>query len=74
VRAHLGDAVLAVWNRGLAQTEFSLRVAPEMPDGDYVDAISGQKILVMGGRAKFRVAPQASALFVAQQTAGGSAR
>jgi hypothetical protein len=45
-----------------------------MPDGDYVDAISGQKILVMGGRAKFRVAPQASALFVAQQTAGGSAR
>jgi glycosidase len=65
VRAHLGDAVLAVWNRGLAQTEFSLRVAPEMPDGDYVDTVSGQKIHVTGGRAKFRLGPQSSALFVA---------
>jgi glycosidase len=74
VRAHLGDAVLVVWNRGLAQTEFSLRVAPEMPDGDYVDTVSGLKIQVMGGRAKFRLAPQVSAMFVAQKSAGASAR
>jgi hypothetical protein len=32
VRAHLGDTVLAVWNRGDQQTEFQLEVAPEMPD------------------------------------------
>ncbi len=66
VRAHLGDAVLAVWNRGDTQTEFSLRVAPEMADGDYVDALSGQRIRVIGGRTSFRLAPVTSALFVAK--------
>lgn len=65
VRAHLGDAVLAVWNRGEKQTEFSLRVAPEMADGDYKDVFSGQQIRVAGGRASFRLPSMTSALIVA---------
>ncbi len=67
VRAHLGDAVLAVWNRGTHQTEFSLAVGPEMPDGTYVDALSNQKIEVKDGKASFKVAPMKSALFVAEE-------
>ena len=67
VRAHLGDAVLVVWNRGELQTEFSLGVSPEMPDGEYIDALSGQRIRVTGGRTNFRLAPMTSALYVAAE-------
>lgn len=66
VRAHLGDAVLAVWNRGNIRTEFSLGVGPEMPDGTYEDALSGQEIEVKDGRTTFKLAPAKSALFVAK--------
>ena len=66
VRAHLGDAVLAVWNRGGSRTEFSLGVGPEMPDGSYEDALSGQKIEVKDGKTSFKLEPMKSALFVAK--------
>ncbi|MFZ4482942.1 MAG: alpha-amylase family glycosyl hydrolase [Chthoniobacterales bacterium] len=66
VRAHLGDVVLAVWNRGEHQTEFKLEVSPEMPDGTYVDAISGSEINVKNGRTSFKVEPMQSALFGAK--------
>ena len=66
VRAHLGDAVLAVWNRGENLTEFTLEPGPEMPDGAYEDAISGQVIAVKDGRVAFKVPPMKSALFVAK--------
>lgn len=66
VRAHLGDSVLAVWNRGDQQTEFQLEVAPEMPDGSYVDALSGREIAVKDGRTSFKIEPMQSALFVAK--------
>jgi glycosidase len=65
VRAHLGDAVLAVWNRGKGENEFELMVGPEMPDGSYADALSGEKIEVKEGKASFRLGPMKSALFVA---------
>lgn len=68
VRAHLGDSVLAVWNRGDRNTEFSLRVGPEMPDGSYADALSGQVIEVKDGRTTFKMDPMKSALFVAKAT------
>jgi glycosidase len=65
VRAHLGDTVLAVWNRGPGVTEFNLEVAPEMADGTYRDGISGEEIKVEGGRAVFKLPGMRSALFVA---------
>lgn len=68
VRAHLGDAVLAVWNRGANQTEFVLAAGPEMADGTYVDALSGQEIEVKGGRTSFKLEPMKSALFVAKES------
>ncbi|MEI7866194.1 MAG: alpha-amylase family glycosyl hydrolase, partial [Chthoniobacterales bacterium] len=63
VRAHLGDSVLAVWNRGGSQSDFDLMVGPEMPDGSYRDALSDRIIEVKDGRAKFKLAPMSSALF-----------
>jgi glycosidase len=66
VRAHLGDAVLAVWNRGGNQTEFTLGVRPEMADGIYTDALSGREIEVKDGRTSFKMPPATSALFVAK--------
>jgi glycosidase len=65
VRAHLGDAVLAVWNRGKGENEFEVTVGPEMSDGSYADALSGEKIEVKDGKASFRLGPMKSALFVA---------
>ena len=66
VRAHLGDAVLAVWNRGDHQTQFALAVGPEMRDGTYADALSGQQIEVRDGKTSFKLPPMKSALFVAK--------
>jgi len=68
VRAHLGDAVLAVWNRGSNQTEFMLSAGPEMADGTYVDALSGQEIEVKDGQTSFKLGPMKSALFVAKES------
>jgi len=65
VRAHLGDAVLAVWNRGGGEGGFDLQVGPELSDGTYTDALSGEKITVRDGRTSFRLPPMKSALFVA---------
>lgn len=67
VRAHLGDAVLAAWNRGGGEGGFDLQVGPELPDGDYTDALSGEKITVERGRTSFRLPPMKSALFVAEK-------
>ncbi len=66
VRAHLGDSVLAVWNRGGSQTEFTLSVGPEMPDGTYADALSGDEIEVKDGKTAFKMPAMKSALFVAK--------
>jgi hypothetical protein len=63
----LGDAVLAVWNRGDNQTEFSLTVRPEMPDGVYTDALSGREIEVKEGKTSFKIPAATSSLFVAKE-------
>ncbi|MEX0675679.1 MAG: alpha-amylase family glycosyl hydrolase [Chthoniobacterales bacterium] len=68
VRAYLGDAVLAVWNRGGTVTEFTLGAGPELTDGTYVDALSGQEIEVKDGRTAFKLEPMKSALFVAKES------
>jgi glycosidase len=68
VRAHLGDAVLAVWNRGGNPTEFSFAAGPEMADGTYVDALSGQEIEVKEGQTSFKLEPMKSAMFVAKES------
>jgi glycosidase len=67
VRAHLGDAVLAVWNRGPNPTEFALNPGPELPDGAYEDVLSGQIIEVKNGQASFKMESMKSALFVAKK-------
>ena len=72
VRAHLGDAVLAVWNRGEKLTEFAVEPGPEMPDGSYEDALSGQVIEVKNGRSLFKLEPMKSALFVARAPGGST--
>ena len=59
--------MLAVWNRGENLTEFVLEPGPEMPDGSYEDALSGQVIEVKDGRAAFKLEPMKSALFVAKE-------
>lgn len=66
VRAHLGDAVLAVWNRGKSENSYEFSIGPEMPDGSYSDALSGKKLEVKDGRTSFRLGPMQSALFVAE--------
>lgn len=68
VRAHLGDAVLVVWNRGKGENSFEVEVGPEMPDGDYADALSGEKITVRNGKTSFRLGAMKSALFVAEES------
>ena len=64
VRRHLGDRVLAVWNKGNADAEFDLEVGSELPDGTYTEALSGRSIEVKSGRTKFPLGPMKSAFFV----------
>lgn len=66
VRRHFDDKVLAVWNRSNESAEYSLQVAPELPDGTYTDALSGQTIKVQSGTTKFSLPPMRSAFFVAK--------
>lgn len=71
VRRHLDDVVLAAWNRGSTPARFEAGVAPEMADGTYRDALSGQVIEVVSGRATFELAPARSALFAKSGNAAG---
>jgi glycosidase len=64
VRRHLGDAVLCVWNRGENPAEFEIDVAPELPDGNYIDALGGMEIEVEDGEAEFDLPPLSCAFFV----------
>ena len=63
VRRHFDDKVLAVWNRGSETAEFHLPVGPELPDGKYADALSGEAIEVQSGAAKFSLPPMRCAFF-----------
>jgi hypothetical protein len=39
-----------------------------MPDGIYVDALSGQEIEVKDGQTSFKLEPMKSAMFVAKES------
>lgn len=64
VRRHLGDVVLAAWNKSKEPASIDTLVSPEMPDGSYRDALTGSILAVAQGRAKIQLAPQSSAFFV----------
>ena len=64
VRRHFDDRVLAVWNRGSAKAEYDLLAGPELPDGNYTDALTGKSIAVSAGQTKFSLEPMQAAFFV----------
>ena len=68
VRRHLDDVVLAAWNKGGEPASFEVLVNPEMADGTYRDALSGNALTVEDGRATFRLEPRSSAFFVRADT------
>ena len=68
VRAHLNDRLLCVFNRSGATMKRELAVGPELPDGAYVDTISGAKTRAQGGRMSVEVSPKSAAFFVRAST------
>jgi glycosidase len=66
VRAHLDDRVVFVLNRSDAPAHLSLNVAPEMSDGDYVDALGGGKVKITDGQLEADVPPR-TAMFVTRK-------
>ena len=64
VRRHFGDKVLAAWNKGKDAAEFDLPAAPELPDGSYTDALTGETMQVKSGRAIFSLGPMRAAFFI----------
>ncbi|MEI8386437.1 MAG: alpha-amylase family glycosyl hydrolase [Verrucomicrobiota bacterium] len=64
VRRHFDDKVLALWNRGGGEAEFNLQPGPELPDGTYSDALSGQSIEVKSGETNFVLPPMRCAFFL----------
>jgi glycosidase len=67
VRAHLGDRIAILFNRGKSETKVDLNVSPEMSDGDYVDALSGTHVEVKDGKMVFAL-PAQTAAFVTRAT------
>jgi glycosidase len=63
VRAHLDDRVVVIFNRAKAPAEIDISVSPEMPEGAYVDALSGSGVEVKNGRIDFEL-PAETAAFV----------
>ena len=63
VRAHLDDRIAVIFNRAKAPAKIDINVSPEMPDGNYVDALSGSPIEVKNGRIVFEL-PAETAAFV----------
>jgi len=65
VRVHLDDRVLVVFNRAKTDAQIDIKVAPELADGEYVDALSGKKVSVHGGKLDFAL-PGQTAAFVSK--------
>jgi glycosidase len=66
VRAHLEDRVVFIVNRGTNVARLSLHVAPELADGDYIDALSGAPIEVAHEHLLVDV-PARTAMFVTRK-------
>jgi glycosidase len=64
VRRHFDDRVLAVWNKAEKAARFDLKTGPELPDGPYSDALTGQTIEIKSGKTIFFLAPMRSAFFI----------
>ncbi len=62
VRAHLGDRVLAAFNRDATDTTLDLQVVPEMPDGEYVEVLGDRKVQVKDGIMRLQLAGRSAAL------------
>ncbi len=71
VRAYLKDRVVVALNRAPSENSFDVKVAPEMSDGDYVDALSGQKLQVKDGILHLQLSAR-SAAFVTKAPARAS--
>jgi hypothetical protein len=61
VRAHLDDRVAVIFNRAKSPAKVDVTVAPEMEDGDYIDALSGNTVVVKQGALEFTIPAQTAA-------------
>ena len=65
VRAYFNDRILVAFNRAAADSSLDLNVGPEMSDGDYVEALSGKKVMVKNGMLHLDL-PARTAAFVSR--------
>lgn len=68
VRRHFDDAVLCVWNKGSEAASYDLKVANEIPDGNYRNALNGELLRIRSGNASFSLPPRQVAFFVKAET------
>jgi glycosidase len=68
VRRHFDDAVLCVWNKGSEAASYDLKVANEIPDGNYRNALNGELLRIRSGNANFSLPPRQVAFFVKAET------
>jgi cyclomaltodextrinase len=61
VRAHLDDRIAVVFNRARDDAKIEINVGPELADGDYTEALSGNKITVANGKLEFDLPGQTAA-------------
>jgi cyclomaltodextrinase / maltogenic alpha-amylase / neopullulanase len=66
VRAHLEDRIVVIFNRGKSEAKIDTNVSPEMPDGDYTEALSGKPVAVKDGKLQFSL-PAQTAAFVTKR-------
>lgn len=64
VRAQFEDRVLCVFNRAHEEVSRELTVGPELPDGDYVDVLSGTPAKVRDGKTTVQLPGQRAAFLV----------
>ncbi|MEY2538683.1 MAG: hypothetical protein QOG67_2423, partial [Verrucomicrobiota bacterium] len=61
IRVHLQDRVAVVFNRATKPSKVEMQVAPEMSDGDYLDALNGIPAHVRNGKLEITLPPQTAA-------------
>ena len=61
VRAHLDDRVIVAFNRGTDEAKLDLNVSPELADGNYTDALSGNAVEVRDGKVTISLPAQTAA-------------
>lgn len=61
IRAHLNDRIVVALNRGKTEAKLELNVAPELPDGNYIDALNGTNVEVRDSKLRMSVPAQTAA-------------